>query len=446
MLGNAPLMYMVSVFVYSTLKVNPVMIFKIMGPILYGGMSLALYRLLTAGLKWTNSMAFVGTLVSSLYFINLRVTWDLYRDTLGLVAILLAVPLLSGASSFKRQASLCILIVLAVGSNQLTGILMLLLAAASALTALRKGENGWFARLLVTSVPGTTLFLGIAYAALLVPSVSPIQAQPLVPTTQALGSSVGFLCYAYLLLAPLIAFGVTKVNSPELRVWTVLCLVGVVSALFPYAGLFIVSYRWTLLLSIPFCVYATTGLSRLAGTDCRTSTFIALVRGKATPLFLSILVVSAAIYIATPAQQSMVYFTVFPNDMPTSMVQNTVPLSDMSDLRGLLDWAAMQMTPGTALLAHEAIYGWVRAYLPTTVNVVNYWNSSPLTGVNIAKSLGYSSALMIWWVNGSGWHGQPTVPSGFVPLKSQGNLVVYRYTWRSETVSQAPLNLRSIPI
>jgi hypothetical protein len=170
-----------------------------------------------------------------------------------------------------------------------------------------------------------------------------------------------------------------------------------------------------------------------------------LVRGKITPLFLGLLVISAGLYIATPAQQSMVYFTVFPNDMPTSMIQNTIPLSDMSDLRILLDWAATRMTPGTALLAHEAIYGWVRAYLPSTVNVVDYWNYSPLAGVNIAKSLGYSSAVMIWWVNGSGWHGQPTVPSGFVPLKYQGSFVVYQYVWQSETAPQDPLDLRSSP-
>jgi hypothetical protein len=286
----------------------------------------------------------------------------------------------------------------------------------------------------------------IAYAALVVPGVSPIKDQPLVPTIQALGSSVGFLGYAYLPLAPLIAFGVSKVRNPELRVWTIFCLVGVFSALFPFAGLFIVSYRWALLLSIPLCVYSTAGLSRLAGANCNTAAFTTLVRGKITPLFLGLLVISAALYIATPAQQSMVYFTVFPSDMPTSMIQNTVALSDMSDLRILLDWAAMHMTPGTALLAHEAMYGWVRAYLPTTVNIVNYWHYSPLIGVSIAKSLGYSSAVMIWWVNGSGWHGQPTVPSGFVPLRYQGSLVVYQYVWQSETALQGPLDFGSSPI
>jgi hypothetical protein len=45
----------------------------------------------------------------------------------------------------------------------------------------------------------------------------------------------------------------------------------------------------------------------------------------------------------------------------------------------------------------------------------------------MARASGYSSVLMIWWVNGSGWHGQPTVPSGFVPLIKDGNMALYTY-------------------
>lgn len=434
MLGNAPLMYIVSIFVYSTLKLTPVVIFKVMGPILYGGMGFALYRFLTTGLRWSNAVAFAGTLVTSLYFTTLRTTWDLYRDTLGLVGVLLAIPLLSGSISFKRQATLCILILVAVGSNQLVGILMLLLVAASALAGLLKGQNSRFTRLVVASLPGTVLFLAIAYAALAVRVLTPIIDQPPVPTPQSLGSSVGFLGYAYLPLAPLIAYGVTIVKNPELRVWTMVSLAGVFSALFPFVGLPIASYRWALLMSVPLCVYATAGLLRITATSCNTPAFMTLIRKKITPIFLGLLVISATLYIAMPAAQSMAYFSLFPNAMPTSLIQNTVPLSDMNDLRILLDWAAMHMTPRTALLAHEALYGWVRAYLPTTVNVVNYWVYSPLTGVSIAKASGYSSAVMIWWINGSGWHGQPTVPSEFVPLKYQGRLVVYQYVWQSEIV------------
>ncbi len=46
MLGTAPLMYMISVPAYLLLRVNPVWIFKAMGPILYGGMILALLMFL----------------------------------------------------------------------------------------------------------------------------------------------------------------------------------------------------------------------------------------------------------------------------------------------------------------------------------------------------------------------------------------------------------------
>src|SRR5437588_627544 len=52
LLGTAPLLYMISVPVYLMTRANPVWIFKIMGPILYGGLILALYRLLRLGLRW----------------------------------------------------------------------------------------------------------------------------------------------------------------------------------------------------------------------------------------------------------------------------------------------------------------------------------------------------------------------------------------------------------
>src|SRR5260370_30352180 len=42
LLGTAPLLYMISVPAYLLTRVNPVWIFKIMGPILYGSLILAL--------------------------------------------------------------------------------------------------------------------------------------------------------------------------------------------------------------------------------------------------------------------------------------------------------------------------------------------------------------------------------------------------------------------
>jgi len=93
----------------------------------------------------------------------------------------------------------------------------------------------------------------------------------------------------------------------------------------------------------------------------------------------------------------------------------------------MLHWVQIHMSPGTALITHQAIYGWARAYLPTNDNIVNYNYSEPLEGVKMAVSDGYSSILMIWWVNGTGWHGQPYVPSGFAPVAIDGSMAVYEY-------------------
>src|SRR5712692_3652946 len=57
MLGTAPLMYMISVPAYMASRVNPVWIFKVMGPLLYGIMIFALFRFLRLGLKWNDRMA-----------------------------------------------------------------------------------------------------------------------------------------------------------------------------------------------------------------------------------------------------------------------------------------------------------------------------------------------------------------------------------------------------
>src|SRR6266705_5890031 len=140
-LGTAPLMYMISVPVYWISRVNPVWIFKIMGPILYGSMIWALFRFLRIGLKWPDKQALGGALLTSLYFVTLRISWDLYRNMLGLTFILLSLPLIEDIKGPRKQALLSVLIVLAVAADQLTGVIALVLVGARTLTALTRNQR-----------------------------------------------------------------------------------------------------------------------------------------------------------------------------------------------------------------------------------------------------------------------------------------------------------------
>jgi hypothetical protein len=360
--------------------------------------------------------------------VTLRISWDLYRNMLGLTFILLSLPLIEDIKGPRKQALLSVLIVLAVAADQLTGVIALVLVGARALTALTRNQRDEFAGKVKIALPGIALFLATAYAGLIVPGIGLVSQQTPVPTLTSTSLSIGFLGYAYLALIPLILIGLRKVRNVELRSWTVFCIATVATAVLPFFGPIVQSYRWSLLLDIPFCIFAAAGLYKLAESVPTRIGWIGNLHRLILPTFSTALMISAMLYIALPAQQAMVYYTAYPELLPTSMVQDTIPLSDLGNLRSLLDSAAARINPETVLITHQAIYGWARAYVPSlNSQLINYQYKAPLTGVEIARSEGYSSILMIWWIDGSGWHNQPNVPSGFSVLLQSGDLALYTY-------------------
>jgi hypothetical protein len=421
-------MYMISVPAYLLARVNPVWIFKIMGPILYGTMIWSLFRFLRIGLRWPDERALGGALLTSLYFVTLRISWDLYRNMLGLTFILLSLPLLQDRKSLRNQAILSTLIALAVASDQLTGVIVLVLVGGRGLIGLMTHRWKESIRVVGVAAPGAGIFLAIVYSWQLVVGKSVVRPQVAMPFSDTVYSSVGFLGYAYLALIPLIVLGLGRVSSTDLRSWTIFCIGAVGVALVPLPRFPVDSYRWSLLVDIPLCIYAAAGLAGLASSFHSVTSGIRRASNYLLPLFSTAMLVSAALYIAIPSQSAMTYYALFPALLPTSMIQDTVPSSDMVGLMLLLNSAASRMDPGTVLITHQAIYGWARAYLPTLSHrIVNYEYSSPLEGVKTARSEGFSSILMIWWVNGTGWHDQPNVPGGFGVLQQVGELALYNY-------------------
>jgi hypothetical protein len=425
MLGTAPLMYIISVPLYSISHINPVWLFKAMGPVLYGSMIFALFRYLRLGLGWSPPQALGGGLFTSLYFVTLRISWDLYRNMLGLTFILFALVFLPDVRGRRSGCLLGLSIFLAVAADQLTAVVALFLVGSRALAELRKGNKTQFIDLILSATPAIVLLFSIVYTDLNVLGVGLLQPQSPLPDSDVLINSVGFLGFAYLPLIPLIALGFRRVRNLEITSWGFFCVAAALMALLPFVGLNVVSYRWTLLASIPLCVLGAAGLVRVESVRLRIGS-LRWLQKLILPLFSITIVLSATLYICLPAQQALSYYTAFPGLLPTSMLQDTVPLSDMGHLKTLLNWVEANTGPQTALITHQAIYGWARAYTPSEPTV-NYQYSGPLEGVQMARRLGYSSILMIWWVNGMGWHGQPTVPAGFVPVASAGNLVVYAY-------------------
>src|SRR5256712_4848334 len=242
-LGTAPLMYMLSIPAYLLTRVNPVWIFKIMGPILYGSMIWALFRFIRTGLKWPEKQALGGALLTSLYFVTLRISWDLYRNMLGLTFILLSLPLIDDMKGPRKQVLLSVLIVLAVAADQLTGVMALVLVGARALMGLTGYQRKEIAGKVKVASPGTVLFIATTYAGLIVPGIGLVSQQTPIPTFTSASLSLGFLGYAYLALIPLALLGLRGVRNIELRTWSVFCIAIVATAVLPFFGPIVESYR-----------------------------------------------------------------------------------------------------------------------------------------------------------------------------------------------------------
>jgi hypothetical protein len=59
--------------------------------------------------------------------------------------------------------------------------------------------------------------------------------------------------------------------------------------------------------------------------------------------------------------------------------------------------------------------------------VVLYEYDNPANSANTLVQEGYSKIFLIWWINGKGWYGQPTVPSSFEEVYHSGEIAIYSY-------------------
>src|SRR5437773_1368128 len=186
-IGSAPLIYAISVPTYLVSLINPIWIFKIMGPILYGSMSFALFRFLRLVPNWPKGRALGTVIFTSMYFVTLRIGWDLYRNVMGFTFLLLSIPILQELNSGRKVLASSLLLLLAVGSDQLTGLLAFSLVASRFLGSIRSRKPREVKFQLLVGVPALLLFFSIVFVGNIILGEGLIRYQPLVPTLSEFG-------------------------------------------------------------------------------------------------------------------------------------------------------------------------------------------------------------------------------------------------------------------
>ncbi|MGB9960258.1 MAG: hypothetical protein ACPLKQ_07050 [Candidatus Bathyarchaeales archaeon] len=426
LMREAPLFYLL-IMPAAFMGTTPLIItLKILPPILHGLLAITIYFYANKALAWPLRKSLAVALLATLYFVALRISWDLLRNELGLIFLFTSLILLNKLNNGKKHYALASLVMAAVALTHLlvATIMLAIVATMFVQKWLTKKRKEAF-KLLILPIPATLFLLITLYAGYIMPP-NPPEFNVLNPGEEWLtlfGFSsyvdmatkmLGFLVYCYLPIIPVALMSAKSLKSLQVKTWITFSLVATFSPLFPT-----LAYRWILMLIYPISFYVIETLWNIK-SNRRRSTVSAILVILLTTLTIGFLVM--------PSEKPFPYYTVqqFQSYMPSSMLQNTVPLSECPNVVNCLNWLENNMPKNSVMLAHIAFYGWTIITTNLT-EVIPYGYGNPETTAKNAYQQGYTHIYLVWWAEGKGWHGQFTVSSSFKEVYRSGNIAAYLY-------------------
>jgi hypothetical protein len=421
---SAPLMYMLLGIVAFS-NIEPILITKAVAPLLYGLLGFSLYYFARHGLAWNDRKCLSVAALSSLYFVPLRFSWDLYKNTLGYSFLILALSYLRPNPTPKEKWFFLLLAGLSILASEFTaallGVICLLIFSWSFV-----GERRFEPLTVVVasaSFLATFFYLGFLFP--FNPPLSPLGSQePLrislynyvgasqdvyvYPALKDVYSTVSILTAMVLVpILPLAFLGFYR--ERRLVVWTFALGIGAFSlTIIPFAAV-PMWYRWLLMLTFPMLIFGAAGLARLANRF-------------AVPV-LGVMMILSLGFMVLPPENALPYFTnshTLPY-VPSSMLQNTVPLPDSFDIVKALRWLDGTRPKDSVLLASYAFVGWARLY-SNVREIYEYGSADQVNNSNLSY---YKHVYIIYWAMGSGWFEQSLLPTGTVEVHRSGQIALY---------------------
>lgn len=427
---------------------NLVFTLKFFGPVLLAVLCGMLFIYARKALQWGNWKSLLVSVLVATYFVALRDSWDLYRQTLGLIFLVATLISLASLRSPSKYYVAGMFMVLTVLSHELASVILFVIILVETSRLLVKKSVRESAYLLGSAVlaGGVFLFQRVSF------STSGFGAFSVPASYVASGPSVslalfmaGLLVYCYVLILPLVLVGLVGFKASPLHYWAVLC-VGIVVLLMVNPNLPLYFWnRWVYLLVYPLLFFAVHGLENIWKFWSSHKSKIRFLAPKVFVVAYLVLLLSlSGFYLAVAPERQISFFSTdnaYLSFIPSSMLQNTLPISDNPSLVNCFDWINSNTSVDSVVVIHYALQDLADIYVKGRLIVPVYqnpsmWvylnNESALAGgmVDAAKtaiSSGNSSAYTVWWVSGQGWYGIPSLPSSFREVYTSGSMAVYSY-------------------
>lgn len=454
---SAWLLYGILIPVYQVVQVDPFLLLKLVAPALYALNVCGVYYFSSRALGWDVRKGLIAAFFFAFQLASLRLSWDLYRNMLGLAILLFALPMIQKIETKKWFALFVLLSIFVVFSHELASVVIFAAVFGVMAWDFLKGKRVKGFKVLVAIFPALAIFLTRVYLPLFIsvnfdteriiirdsqPSPHPgglfffiyyLNPSDAIeyPTYLNLFSSVlSLFVVLYLLCLPLVFVGFFR--DRILDGWALLVAVGSFSSLImPFATLSAWS-RWMFLLVYPFTFYAVNGVERVLGSRSGgvrpNLKWIHWMKvSKRTTHGILFLTVLFGLLLMTMKFGDNGVFSIPTTGayLPSTMLQNTVPLQDVEGIVEVMEWLNGHITDGSCVLVHSTFLSWARLYLNNNQIIVAY--STDVEGaLNVALSHNFNPVYLVWWGENIGWY-RVTVPSYFRPVFESGRMTAFQY-------------------
>lgn len=443
-LKSTNLFFLIATLLYELLH-NVVTVIKILGPLLLAALSFTMYLYARKGLSWNNKKSLLVSILVATYFVSLRDSWDLYRQTVGLVFLMAALISLKSFNSPRRYYLASLFMVLTVLSHELASAILFFVVALEATRYLIKKMRKESLYLLASAALPAALFLFQRYSpldgTLSVPS-SIVASGPSIGLAAYMG---GLLIYCYAIILPLVLLGIKGLKDRPLKYWVLLCVgIVLVELLYPNAPLYFWN-RWVYILVYPLLFFAVQGLDWLWRFAGNSKVKVKRLLPKLFAIaYVFLLLVLSGYYLTSSPENALPYFSQYNPylaEIPSSMLQNTISISDNPALIGCFEWINNNTAASSVFVSHYALYDLAEIYLPSRLIVAVLQGPSMYVDIQNETALAYQMVLTahqysaegqvevytVWWISGQGWYGIQSLPSAFQEVYHSGKMAVYLY-------------------
>jgi hypothetical protein len=139
-IASSPLFYSI-LMEAASLGIPLTLTLKVMPPILHGFLAFTIYFYASRALRWPPKKSLFTALLATLYFVALRISWDMLRSQLALAFLFVTLTLLrKDGDKQKRLVLASLTMSLVVLTNQIVAVVTLAIAIALTVRALLKAR------------------------------------------------------------------------------------------------------------------------------------------------------------------------------------------------------------------------------------------------------------------------------------------------------------------